>query len=94
MNDVISFFGGKRENLLMKPELFRTIYVTTNIWQGIGFGSIIYLAAISGINSELYEAAVIDGAGRLRQTWHITIPGIMPTIIILLILRMGSLFSV
>ena len=78
----------------MKPELFRTIYVASNIWQGVGFGSIIYLAAISGVNSELYEAAVLDGAGRLRQTWHITLPGIMPTIIILLILRIGSLFSV
>ncbi len=94
INDLIVLLGGKRENLMMKPELFRTIYVASNIWQGVGFGSIIYLAAISGVNSELYEAAVLDGAGRLRQTWHITLPGIMPTIIILLILRIGSLFSV
>jgi putative aldouronate transport system permease protein len=86
--------GGTQRNLLSDPDLFRTIYVGSEIWQGIGFGSIIYLAALSGVDQELYEAAIIDGAGRWKQTWHITLPGIMPTIIIMLILRMGSLFSV
>lgn len=94
LNDVVAFLGGKRQNMLMNPSLFRTIFVASNIWQGIGFGSIIYLAAISGVNSELYEAAVLDGAGKLRQAWHVTIPGIMPTIVILLILRVGGLFYV
>lgn len=94
IGDLIAFFGGKRENLMMKPDLFRPVYVITNIWQGVGFGSIIYLAAISGVNGELYEAAVLDGAGRLRQAWHVTLPGIMPTVLILLILRIGSLFAV
>jgi putative aldouronate transport system permease protein len=79
---------------LSDPELFRTIYVGSEIWQGIGFNSIIYLAALSSVDQELYEAAIIDGAGRWKQTWHITLPGIAPTIIIMLILRMGSLFSV
>jgi putative aldouronate transport system permease protein len=86
--------GGEQRNLLSDPSLFRTIYVGSEIWQGVGFGSIIYLAALSSVDPELYEAAIIDGAGRLRQTWHITLPGIAPTIIIMLILRMGSLFSV
>lgn len=87
-------YGGQSISLLEKKELFRIIYIGSDIWQGIGFGSIIYLAALSGIDQELYEAAVIDGAGRWKQTWHITLPGIAPTIIIMLIMRMGSLFSV
>jgi len=86
--------GGKQRNLLTDPKLFRPIYVASDIWQGIGFNSIIYLAALSSVDQELYEAAIIDGAGRWKQTWHITLPGIAPTIIIMLILRMGSLFSV
>ena len=87
-------YGGAPTALLQKKELFRVIYVGSDIWAGIGFGSIIYLAALSSIDQELYEAAVIDGAGRWKQTWHITLPGIAPTIIIMLIMRMGSLFSV
>jgi putative aldouronate transport system permease protein len=86
--------GGQQRNLLSDPNLFRTIYVGSEIWQGIGFNSIIYLAALSSVDQELYEAAIIDGAGRWRQTLHITLPGIAPTIVIMLILRMGSLFSV
>lgn len=93
-NDFLVKFGAQRCNLLTKPELFRTIYISTGIWQGIGFGSIIYLAALSGINPELYEAAVIDGAGRWKQMLHVTLPGIAPTIIIMLILRMGRIMSV
>lgn len=90
----VVMLGGKSRDLLSDASLFRTIYVISDIWQNIGFGSIIYLAALSGVDQELYEAAVIDGAGRLRQTWHITLPGIAPTIIILLILRLGSIFNV
>lgn len=93
-NNIIVALGGEAKNLLMQPNKFDAIYVGSNIWQGIGFGSIIYLAAISGVNSELYEAAVLDGAGRLKQTIYVTLPSIAPTIIILLILRMGSLLSV
>ena len=87
-------YGGQATSLLEKKELFRVIYIGSDIWAGIGFGSIIYLSALSSIDMELYEAAVIDGAGRWKQTWHITLPGIAPTIIIMLIMRMGSLFSV
>lgn len=94
INDIIEFFGGTRQDLLAKPEWFVPVYVASGIWQGVGFGTIIYLAALSGISQELYDAAYIDGAGRWKQTLHITIPGIMPTIIILLILRMGSMLSV
>lgn len=91
---ILSYFGVKPTNLLMKPELFRTIYISSGIWQGVGWGSIIYLAALTGINPSLYEAATIDGAGRWKQTIHITLPGIAPTIIIMLILRLGSMMSV
>lgn len=94
VNSIIGFFGGKQSNLLMKPELFRPIFVGTNIWQGVGWGSIIYLAALSGIDSELYEASKIDGANRWKQLIHVTIPGILPTIVILLILRMGQMMNV
>jgi putative aldouronate transport system permease protein len=93
-NDVVALFGGRRTNLLMRPELFRTIFISSGIWQNVGFGSIIYLAALSNIDPELYQAAQIDGAGRLRQTFHITLPGIAPTIIILLILRLGNMLTV
>ena len=73
---------------------FRTIFVSTGIWQGIGWGSIIYISALSSIDQELYEAAVIDGAGKWKQLIHITIPGIASTIIILFIMRMGQILSV
>lgn len=86
--------GGKEMGLLSRPECFVPIYVLSGIWQEIGWGSIIYLAALAGIDQELYEAAKIDGAGRLKQVIHVTLPGIAPTIIIMLILRMGSLLSV
>ena len=94
INNIIAFFGGERSNLLIKPELFRTIYVSSNIWQGVGWGSIIYLAALSGVDPQLYEAARIDGASKFKQVLNITIPGILPTIVIMFILRMGSLLSV
>lgn len=89
-----AYMGGSGKNLLMQPSLFRTIYVGSGIWQHLGWNSIIYLAALSGINPNLYEAATIDGAGRFRQAIHVTLPGIMPTIVILLILQMGRIMSV
>ena len=94
INNIVEMFGGKAENLLMKKEAFRSIFVSSNIWQGIGWNSIIYLAALSAVDAELYEAATIDGAGRLRQVFSVTIPSIMPTIVIMLILRIGSVMSV
>lgn len=95
ISNLVSFlYGGESVNLLSKSEAFRPIFILSNMWQGLGYGSIIYLAALSGIDQELYEAAVVDGAGRWKQTLHITIPGIMPTIIIMLIMRMGMVFAV
>lgn len=93
-NAILKNFGAEPANMLTKPELFRTIYIGSGIWQGVGWGSIIYLAALSAIDPELYEASKIDGAGRWKQTLHITLPGIAPTIIILLILRIGHMLSV
>lgn len=94
VNDIITAFGGSRSSLLLKPEFFRTIYISTDIWQSIGWGSIIYLAALTGIDPQFYEASIIDGASRWKQLWHITIPGIAPTIIIMLILRIGQMMNV
>lgn len=94
VNNVLALLGGQRENLLMKPELFRTIYISTDIWQSVGWGTIVYLAALSGIDPELYNAATVDGASRLKQAIHVTLPGIAPTIVILLILRIGKMMSV
>ncbi|MBW4080778.1 sugar ABC transporter permease [Paenibacillus sp. S150] len=79
---------------LILPEWFRTIYVGSGMWQSLGWNSIIYLAALSGINPSLYEAAVVDGAGRWKQLTHITLPGILPTVLILLILNVGTLLNV
>ncbi len=93
INDIIAFFGGERILFLQSPEWFRPVYIISGIWQEIGWGSIIYLSAIAGISQELYEAAKIDGANRWQETWHITLPGIMETIVILLILRVGKLMS-
>jgi len=98
MDGVISVLvkqlGGYDGNLLIDPKYFRTIYVSSGVWQQIGWSSIIYLATLSGINYELYEAARIDGAGRWKQTWYITLPCLLPTITILLILQIGNLMNV
>lgn len=94
VNDLIEFFGGTRSNLLANPSYFKTIFIVSDIWQNLGWGSIIYIAAIAGIDQELYEASSIDGAGRFRQMLCITLPGILPTVLTLFILRMGSVFSV
>ncbi|NLN65807.1 MAG: sugar ABC transporter permease [Clostridiaceae bacterium] len=94
INKIIGFFGIGPIQFLAYPEYFRPIYVASNIWQETGWNSIIYLAALTNISPELYEAAKIDGAGRLRQAVSITLPGIAPTIIIMLILRMGRMMDV
>ena len=83
-----------QESLLYMPKLFTSIYVTTDIWQEVGWGSIIYMAALSSVSAELYEAARIDGAGRFRQTISVTIPSILPTVVIMLILRLGGILAV
>ena len=87
-------FGFRKVNMLSVPGLFVPIYVISGIWQELGWGSIIYLAALAGIDPELYEASVMDGAGRFRQLWSITLPGILPTVMTLFILRMGRMLNV
>jgi len=94
ITNIVALFGGEKQNLLGRPENFRAIYVGSGIWQGVGFGTIIFLAALSGVNKELYEAASIDGANRLKQTWYITLPTITSTIVILLIMRVGTIMAV
>jgi putative aldouronate transport system permease protein len=87
-------FGMEPISFMTEPGYFRTIFTTMQIWKEIGWSSIIYLAALSGVNTELYEAAAMDGASRLRQTWHVSLPGLLPTIAILLILTIGNLMDV
>lgn len=76
------------------PEWFKPLFISSGVWQNLGWGMIIYLAALSGISPELHEAAIMDGASKIRRIWHIDIPGIMPTVIILLILGIGNLLNV
>ncbi len=92
-NDIIEFFGGEASPLLQNPKYYRTIYVASSIWQQVGWGSIIYLSALSGVDSQLYEAAAIDGAGKWKQLLHVTLPGITPTIVIMLIMQVGRAMS-
>lgn len=85
--------GYEAKNFLMDSSYFIPIAFLANIWKTVGWGSVIYLAAITGIDPALYEAATIDGAGKVRQIWHITLPGIKTTMIILFVMNMGSLFN-
>lgn len=93
INDIIVMLGGKEIQFLVRPEKFWGIYTISEIWQGVGWGSIIYISALSGVDMDLYEAAAIDGANRFKQLIHVTLPSIMPTIMIMLILRLGQMMS-
>ena len=94
VNKMIEALGMEAVNFMVKPGLFRPIYVISGIWQQMGFAAIIYLAALSSIPPELYEAAEIDGAGRLQRLWHVTLPGISETIVMLFILNTGTLMAI
>lgn len=94
VNQMIASMGMDKINFLNDAQYFRPMYIGSNIWQGIGWDSIIFLSALSGLDMQLYEAAKIDGAGRWKQTLHVTLPGILPTIIIMLILAMGRIMNV
>ena len=89
-----SLFGTEPIYFLTKANYFRPILVFAEIWKSFGMNAVYYIAALSGIDSELYEAAAIDGAGKLRQTWHVTLPGLRNIIIVLLVLQMGTLINV
>ncbi|XID92181.1 ABC transporter permease [Paenibacillaceae bacterium WGS1546] len=94
INVIIAWFGGEPIHFLAEPEWFRTIYVASGIWQGMGWGAIIYLASLSGIDPHLYEAAVMDGANKFKQLIHVTLPCIAPTIMTLFILETGWVLTV
>ncbi|WP_100445521.1 ABC transporter permease [Glycomyces xiaoerkulensis] len=94
VNQIIGAFGGEGIPFLQRPEWFRAIYVGSEVWQTLGWGTILYLAALTTVDDSLYEAAKIDGAGRWRQTWHVTIPGIRPMMVTLLILNIGMFLQV
>lgn len=93
ITQLIVWLGGSDTSMLQNPAYFRPIYIVSEIWQRFGWESIIYIAALSSIDQEQYEAARIDGAGRWRQMISVTLPGILPTVMIMLILRMGGLFN-
>ena len=94
INIVIKLLGGEPIYFLTKQEWFRTIYVLQGIWSGAGFGSVIYYSSLCSIDSQLYEAVTIDGGGRFRQIWHIALPGLLPTIAVMLIMQIGNLLNV
>lgn len=94
MNIIIEFLGGEKKDFLAEPAAFAFIYAITGLWQGLGWGTIIYLATLSGVSPELIEAAKLDGANRMQVIWHVDLPHLKPTIITLFILQMGSLLSV
>lgn len=94
VNHIIVAFGGKPVMFMADSEWFRPIYVFTEVWQTTGFSSIIYLAALAGIDPHLHEAAVVDGANKWKRVLHIDIPGIMPTIVVLFILAVGNLMNI
>nr|CAA6806378.1 MAG: Putative multiple-sugar transport system permease YteP [uncultured Thiotrichaceae bacterium] len=94
VNTVLGWFGIDPVYFLSKPEWFRPIFIGSGIWQEAGFASIVFLAAIAGVNPSLYESAMVDGASRWQMMWKITIPSILPTILIMLIIRIGNLLEV
>jgi putative aldouronate transport system permease protein len=93
INRILNQFGVESIFFLGSNKWFRTTLVVTDVWKGFGWGSILYMAALSGINQELYESAVLDGANRLQQTWYVTLPGIVPTIVLLATLSLGNILN-
>ena len=93
VNTVITALGGSRVGFFTDTRVFRSVLVFTEGWKEVGYNTVIYLAAITGIDMTLYEAARVDGAGKLRQIWHITMPGLLPTIVLMLILKVGHILE-
>ncbi|PZR52619.1 sugar ABC transporter permease [Xylanimonas oleitrophica] len=94
INAIIRAVGGDPISFMQRADWFRTIYISSEVWQTVGWGTILYLAALTTIDEQLYEAARIDGANRWKQTWHVTLPGIRPTMMVLLILNIGQFMAV
>jgi putative aldouronate transport system permease protein len=93
VNQFLGFFGVNPINFMAERSMWRHIYVWTGVWQGMGYSAVIYFAALAGVNPELHEAAIVDGATKVQRMWHIDLPTIMPTIVMLLILSMGSMMG-
>ncbi len=94
VNHAIAQLGGEPINFFLDKNWFRHLYVWSGIWQELGWGAILYLSAISNVDPQLYEAAGIDGGGRLRCMWHITLPGILPTVIVVFLLNLGNMLNI
>lgn len=94
INNIIVALGGQQQNFIGMNSAFRIIVLVSSIWKSLGWSAIVYLAAITGVDEQLYEAAYIDGAGRMQRLWHVTLPGIRSTISVMLILQIGNLLSV
>lgn len=94
INKIIEKFGGEATYFMVYPQYFRITYTLMTLWQTAGFNAIVYIAALMGIDPQLYEAAVVDGAGRFRRIWHITIPGIIPTVVTMFIMNIGKMVKV
>jgi putative aldouronate transport system permease protein len=94
ITNLLVFFGLPRQNLLTDPKFFWGVNVLTDVWQNLGYGSILFIASLSGVNHELYEAAAIDGASRLGRVWHVTLPALLPVIVTMFVLRCGMILNV
>lgn len=94
VNNILVLFGGSRVDFMGIPGLFRTMYVWSGVWQGMGYSAVIYIAALAGIDTNQVEAAIIDGAGRFARVWYVDLPTILPTIVIQLILAVGGIMSI
>lgn len=94
LNTIIQFFGGEAVNFMGDPDMFDHLYVWSGIWQGVGYNSVIYIAALAGVSKELQEAAVVDGASRWKRIWHVDLPSIRPQIVILLIFNVGNILNI
>ncbi|WP_309120060.1 ABC transporter permease subunit [Paenibacillus sp.] len=94
LNELIRLFGGEPVYFMARPEWFKTIFVFSGLWQNAGWSMVIYLAALTGVSPELHEAAIMDGANKYQRIWHIDLPSILPTVMILFILNIGSFMSV
>lgn len=94
VNVILERLGFEKIYFLTNPNYFRGIFTTMNLWKETGFGSIVFIAAIAGIDTQLYEAARIDGAGKIKQIFHVTLPGILPTIVVMFIMKIGNLLNV
>jgi putative aldouronate transport system permease protein len=93
VNNIITSLGGDAVMFMVRPQYFRSLYVGSGIWQSMGFNAIIYLATLAGVSPDLHEAAIMDGANKIKRIWHIDLPTIAPTIIIMFILAIGNVMS-